>query len=166
MSDDETRPARPRPRARRVPGLLLLGVGLGALAAGVAALRQREAARGRDAPAGAMEMELRDEQPWAYETSTRIFAPAGAVAAHLHDVGGLPGLVGPLDGPPMDRVDWTEPGGARLRVQVHASSGGGPTEVHVKVARGARKGPPGGLGPLEGEVRQSLAAIRRELERA
>ena len=165
MSDDETRPARPRPRSRRVPGLLLLGVGLGALAAAVVA-RQREAARGRDAPAGAMEMELRDEQPWQYETSTTIFAPAGAVAGHLHDVGGLPGLVGPLDGPPMDRVDWTEPGGARLRVQVHARPGGGPTDVHVKIARGARNGPPSALGPLENEVRQSLAALRRELERA
>ena len=166
MSDDETRPARPRPRARRVPGLLLLGVGLGALAAAVATLRQREAARGRDAPGSAMEMELRDEQPWRYETSTTIFAPAGAVAGHLHDVGGLPGLVGPLDGPPMDRVDWTEPGGARLRVQVHARSGGGPTDVHVKIAQGSRSGPLNALSSLEGEVRHSLAAIRKELERA
>lgn len=166
MSDDETRPARPHARARRVPGLLLLGVGLGVLATAVATLRQREAARGPNAPQGPMEMELRDEQPWVYETSTVIFAPAGAVAAHLHDVGGLPGLVGPLDGPPMDRVDWTEPGGARLRVQVHARPGAGPTDVHVKIARGSRSSPLNATSPLEGEVRQSLAALRRELERA
>lgn len=167
MSDDQDpRQAPPHRRARRGSGLLLLGLGLGAAGAAVATLRQRSAARDETAPTSALEMELRDEQPWAYETSTTIFAPAGAIAGHLHDVGGLPGLVGPLDGPPMDRVDWTEPGGARLRVQVHARSGGGPSDVKVQIARGSRTGPLTALSPLESQVRQDLAALRKTLERA
>lgn len=172
MSDDQDpRQAPPHRSARRGSagrgsGLLLLGLGLGAVAAAVATLRQRTAARDETSPTSELEMVLRDEQPWAYETSTTIFAPAGAIAGHLHDVGGLPGLVGPLDGPPMDRVDWTEPGGARLRVQVHARSGGGPSDVKVQIARGSRTGPLTALGPLENEVRQDLAALRKTLERA
>ncbi len=158
----EKAPREPSETKRRGPGLLLLLAGLaaGALAVAVLGARQRKQEL---APVSELELELRDEQAWTYETKMVIYAPAGAIAGHVHDVGGLPGLVGPLDGPPMDRVDWTEPHGARLRFQVHARSGGGPSDTTVQIARGARTGP---LTDLEGEVRDALAALRTRLERA
>ena len=115
------------------------------------------------------EVALRDELPWVYETSLVVYRESGAIAVHVHDRGGLPGLVGPLDGPPMDRVDWQEPGGNRLRFHVHTLPGSTSSEVTVKVAppegRSTSAGV-AGLGGLDAEVRSSLAALRKHLERS
>lgn len=151
------------------------------LAAGVvvvAGIALAVASRQRPAPAGplgdpeevaALDLSLRDELPWAYETSMVIYRESGAIAVHVHDHGGLPGLVGPLDGPPMDRVDWQEPGGNRLRFHVHTLPGSTSSEVTVKVAppqgRSTSAGV-AGLGGLDAEVRSSLAALRKHLERS
>ncbi len=148
--------------SQKAPGLLLLLAGLAAGALVAAVISARKTAK--EAPTvSERELVLRDEEAWTYETKLVVYAPAGAIAGHVHDVGGFPGLVGPLDGPPMDRVDWTEPEGARLRFQVHARSGGGPSDTTVQIARGSRTGP---LNGLESEVRDALAALRTQLERA
>ncbi len=160
-SPSRARDERPGARSTGSTALLLLaGLAAGALVAIIASARRRTRTT---SPVSERELELRDEQDWTYETTMVVYAPAGAIAGHVHDVGGLPGLVGPLDGPPMDRVDWVEPHGARLRFQVHARNGGGPSDTTVQIARGERTGP---LTDLEAEVRDALASLRSTLERS
>ena len=84
----------------------------------------------------------------------------------MHDHGGLPGLRAPLDGPPMDRVDWEGPDGARLRLLIHPLAGARGVEVTVKAAKGDHQVPVSALGGLDAEIRSSLASLRKELERS
>lgn len=163
MSDE------PRTSSTVLP-LLAAGVVVGAVVALAVAARQRAtgATGGGDAALEALDLQMRDELPWAYETSVMVHRGAGEIAVHIHDQGGLPGLVTPLDGPPLDRVDWTEPGGARLRFHVHTLPGGSRSEMTVKVAppEGAATGGAASLGGLDGEVRSALVALRNAFERA
>jgi len=146
--------------------LLALGVVLGAGVAMLVAVRQRAAPSPQEVELAQLDLQLRDELPWLYETSVVVHRPAGEVAIHLHEHGGLPGLRAPLEGPPLDRVDWEEPGGARLRLLMHSLPGGGRTEITVKAAKGSGLHTPvSALGGLDHELRVALAALRKELER-
>jgi hypothetical protein len=156
-------PATDPPATSRGLLLLALGVVAGAVVAMVAAGRQHAAGAGGAQDLAAQELALRDERPWAYETTVLVHRQAGEIAVHVHEQGGLPGLVTPLEGPPLDRVDWLGPGGARLRLQVHPLAGGSRTEMTLKAApgEGDHHLEPG----LEGRLRSALASLRNELER-
>ncbi len=167
------RPVSDRRTSPTVLPLLAAGVVATAVVAMAVASRQRPegevTALGTPEEVAALDLSLRDELPWVHETSMVVYRPSGQIAVHVHEHGGLPGLVGPLDGPPMDRVDWQEPGGHRLRFHVHSLPGASSSQVTVKVAppqgRSAAAGV-AGLGGLDGEVRSSLAALRKHVERS
>lgn len=156
-------PATDTPATSRGLLLLALGVVAGALAAMVVAGRERTPGAGGAQDVEAQELALRDEQPWSYETTVLVHRQAGEIAGHLHEHGGLPGLVTPLEGPPLDRVDWLGPGGSLLRLHVHALAGGSRSEMTLRAApgEGQRHLEPG----LEGRLRSALASLRNELER-
>ncbi len=165
MTDDEPAVRTSSRTSSTALFLLALGVVAGAGAALLAAARQRTSpqAAGGLGDLRALELQLRDELPWAYETSVEVYRGSGEIAVHVHDHGGLPGLRAPLDGPVLDQVDWAEPGGARLRFHVRTLPGGNRSEVVVKLARGEREG---SLSDLEAQVRSAMTALRNELERS
>lgn len=166
------------------PVLLVVGAALGAAAALVATARPAATGRGSAADGasghgGRTGGRLKDGQDqasttsalltgdhrWGFETSAVVHRPAGEVALHLHEHVDLPGLRGPLDGPPMDRVEWSGPGGTVLRLQIHGLPGGTSTEIMFQAAPDpSHEDAPIPAG-LEAEGRRAVAALRKEIER-
>lgn len=158
-------PGGPTTTSSRGLALLALGVVAGTVVALLAAARQRTADTARSsAELQELDLALRDEMPWVFETSVLVHRGAGEIAVHLHEHGGLPGMVTPREGPPMDQVTWLGPGGSHLRVHVHTLAGGSRSEIVLKGA------PADGSRALENgldhRLRSSLASLRSELERS
>lgn len=108
---------------------------------------------------------------WTVVQTVAIARPAGEVAQHLHDHGGLPGLTGGLDGAVMDRIEWDVEGTGHFEAEVHSLPGAHHTEVTLRIApesRGARSTaeslPLVGGGSLRSQASRSLAHLQRLLE--
>jgi hypothetical protein len=112
---------------------------------------------------------------WTVVQTVAIARPAGEVAQHLHDHGGLPGLTGGLDGAVMDRLEWDVEGTGHFEAEVHSLPGAHHTEVTLRVAAedGSARSAAGhaaahlplvGGGSLRSQVSRSLAHLQRLLE--
>ncbi|SDQ85964.1 hypothetical protein [Quadrisphaera sp. DSM 44207] len=151
---------------------LALGLGAGVLAAVALAARSRLP---QPLPANPTGRVGEPGPQWTVEESVVIHQPAGTIAAHLHEHGGLPGLRGPLDGPPMDRIDWEVPGEGLWRVVVHGLPGADHTEVSLSFApqapepderlRAAVATLAGANHAVRARAREALEDLRRTLER-
>ena len=164
--NDEKRPARSLP-------LLIAGLLAGSVLAFVLGARGRQRAEAAAAASAPRIGRVGETGPqWAVEEKTLVHRSPGEVAAHLHDSGGLPGLTGGLDGPPMDHVSWQVPGSGRYEAVVHGLPGAGRTELTVRFApeqHGARASAQGATAVVLGStprahLKGALDQLRRELE--
>lgn len=148
---------------RRSPLPLVLFAGL----AGVSAWLLLRARRSSGAGAGAERPTTpigRVGEPgpeWAVVQTVSIARPAGEVATHLHDHGGLPGLAGGREGAVLDRFEWDVEGTGHYEAEVHSLPGAHHTEVTLRIAPESRS-----LGghALRSQASRSLAHLQRLLE--
>ena len=111
---------------------------------------------------------------WTVEEKVLVHRSPGEIAAHLHAHGGLPGLTGGLDGPPMDHITWEVPGTGHYEAILHGLPGAGRTEVTVRFApeqHGARSAAHDATAVVLGvspraRVKDELDQLRRALEQA
>ncbi len=112
---------------------------------------------------------------WTVVETVGVARPAGEVATHLHDHGGLPGLTGGLEGPVMDRVEWDVEGSGHFEAEVHGLPGFNHTEITVRVSpthggvggagqKAVAAVPHLGGGSVRAQVSRSLRDLQRLLE--
>lgn len=112
---------------------------------------------------------------WTVVQTVSIARPAGEVAQHLHDHGGLPGLTGGREGAVMDRLEWDVEGTGHFEAEVHALPGAHHTELTLRVApesggprstaeHAAAHLPLVGGPSLRSQTSRSLAHLQRLLE--
>ena len=164
MSEIESRPSPSLP-------LLIAGLVVGSALAFVLGARSRQ--RAQATPSGPPIGRVGEPGPrWSVEESQLVHRSPGEVAAHLHAHGGLPGLTGGLEGPPMDHIDWEVEGSGHYQAIVHGLPGAGRTELTVRFApeqHGARATAQGATAAVLGtspraHVKDAMDQLRRTLE--
>ncbi|PWJ47846.1 hypothetical protein SAMN06264364_13419 [Quadrisphaera granulorum] len=162
---------------RRTSAPLVLLAGLGGVAAWLLLRTRRTPATSTSAerPTTPVGRVGEPGPEWSVVQTVAIARPAGEVAQHLHDHGGLPGLTGGLEGPVLDRIEWNVPGSGHFEAEVHSLPGANHTEVTLRIspetgsARSAAEHaaaslPLVGGGSLRSQASRSLAHLQRLLE--